>query len=74
MFRTMLLSKHCGIIITCFVGDLLVVSFQQDCLEINCFSVMLSKFDADCDCMHLHIICQLTVCACKKTQPSTFAL
>ena len=28
MFRTMLLSKHCGIIITCFVGDLLVVSFS----------------------------------------------
>lgn len=24
----MLLSKHCGIIITCFVGDLLVVSFS----------------------------------------------
>jgi len=23
---------------------------------------MLSKFDADCDCMQLHIICQLTVC------------
>ena len=28
MFRTMFLSKHCGIIITCFVGDLLVVSFS----------------------------------------------